>query len=90
MIDTHVHLNQLENIEGALKEAAAQGLKGIVAVGVDLAANKKNLEIKQATLHPKIFLAFGIHPGNIQSEEVDECLQQDFVKNWSKWRFYLA
>lgn len=75
IIDTHVHLDHLPNIDLALKEAREAGVEAIVAVGVDLASNKKNLELKHAHRHPKIYLAFGIHPGNIKFEEVEATLQ---------------
>ena len=73
--DTHAHLDHLENLDEALKAAQQQGVEGIVAVSVDLESNKKNLAIKRSVKSPKIYLALGIHPGNIKAEEVDECLE---------------
>ena len=75
IIDTHAHLDHLENLDEALKNAREAGVVGIVAVGVDLTANKKNLEIQKATKNPNIHVALGIHPGNINPAEIDECLQ---------------
>ena len=72
IIDTHAHLDHLEDVDGALKRAHQSGVEGIVAVGVDLAANKKNLEIKHRTRQPRIYVALGIHPGNINAGEADE------------------
>lgn len=74
MIDTHAHLDHLDDVDGALKRAHEAGVKGVVAVGVDLAANRKNLEIKHRTRQPKIYVALGIHPANIDPVEVDETL----------------
>jgi len=74
-IDTHAHLDHIEDIAQALKDAADAGVSDIVAVGSDLASNKKNLQIKKQASAPRIHAALGIHPGNIKAEEVDECLQ---------------
>ena len=98
IIDTHVHLDHLDHIEGVLKNACESGVEAVVTVGVDLAANKKNLELKRSTQRPKIYVALGIHPGNIKTEEVDEGIQfiRDHVREakaigeigldfWYKW-----
>lgn len=74
LIDTHAHLDQIDNLEESLKEAVAVGVEAIVAVSVDLAANKKNLAIKDATKSPKIYVALGIHPGDIKSGEIDKTI----------------
>ncbi len=75
IIDTHAHLDHLPDAEEALKAAYAQHVSDIVAVGVDLAANQKNLELKKSVAHPRIHVALGIHPGNIKAEAVEETLQ---------------
>ncbi len=98
MIDTHAHLDHLENLSEALTNAASAGVEGIVCVGIDLAANKKNLEIKRTTRAPKIYLALGMHPANINRNEVEECIQfiRDHIREvvaigetgldyWYKW-----
>ena len=75
LIDTHAHLDHLEGIDEALEAALQAGVESIVAVGVDLAANKKNLEIKRRTKNPRIHVAFGMHPGNINLQEFEECIK---------------
>ena len=75
IIDTHAHLDQLEHLDAALNNARESNVVGILAVGVDLSANKRNLEIKKLTQSPQIYVALGIHPGNINPVEVEECLQ---------------
>lgn len=74
IIDTHAHLDQVDNLNESLKEAVAAGVEAIVAVGVDLAANKKSLIIKKEATAPEIHVALGIHPGDIKSEEIDETI----------------
>jgi len=74
LIDIHAHLDQIENIDEVLARSAAAGVEAIVAVGVDLASCRKNLEIRKQCRQPKIFLGFGIHPGEIKAEEIDASL----------------
>jgi TatD DNase family protein len=74
LIDVHAHLDQIENVDAILAEAVTAGVEAVVAVGVDLASSQKNLEIKRRTQTPKIYTAFGIHPGEIKPEEVDPAL----------------
>ncbi len=98
IIDTHAHLAHLENLDDALQSAQENGVVGIVTVGVDLTANKKNLEIKVKTKNPHIYVALGIHPGNINPSEIDAGLQfiREHIKEaiaigetgldyWYKW-----
>ncbi|MDP8265017.1 MAG: TatD family hydrolase [Candidatus Aceula lacicola] len=75
LIDTHAHLNDVEDITAALTRAKQAGVSTIVAQGVDLASNKKNLEIKQKFSDMDIRLAFGIHPGNISDKEIEETFE---------------
>ncbi|MCK5213724.1 MAG: TatD family hydrolase [Candidatus Omnitrophica bacterium] len=75
IIDTHAHLDHVENISEALKEADASGVEGIMAVGVDFESNRRNLEIKKNYSKPKIYVGLGIHPGDIKTEEVEESLE---------------
>ena len=71
LIDTHAHLDHTDDADAQLREAADAGVEAVVAVGVDLAANRIGLEIKKRCAAPKVFLAFGIHPGNIIPEQID-------------------
>jgi len=75
LIDSHNHLDQIENVDEALAQASQAGVDMVIAVGVHLQANRKNLEIQQRISSPKIHLAFGIHPGEIKPEEIEETLQ---------------
>lgn len=75
IIDTHAHLDQVDNIAQALADAYQAGVCDVVTMGVDLHSNKKNLEIRKSFEHPNIHLALGIHPGNINLDEIDETIQ---------------
>jgi len=45
LIDGHAHLNEIDDIEAALKRAAAAGVARIVAVGMDIASNRRILKL---------------------------------------------
>ena len=77
-IDTHAHLDHLENLSVALEEAVAAGVGGIIAVSMDLASIKKNLDIKKTYSSPDIYPGLGIHPGNVKMEDGEETL--DFIR----------
>ena len=49
IIDTHAHIDQLEDLPGALSRAHEAGVSDIVAMSVDLDSMKKVLAIKQAS-----------------------------------------
>lgn len=71
MIDTHAHLNEIEDIQGAILRAKNAGLKGIVAVGMDLVSNRKILYL--ASQFPgMVYPAIGYHPWSIRQETKEE------------------
>ncbi len=73
LFDVHAHLEELSDLSDALSEAKTSGVKGIVAVGMDLESNKKTLEISQ--LHRGfVFPAIGYHPWRIQEDGIEENL----------------
>ena len=75
IIDTHAHLDHLENLDQALKNAVEAGVEAIVAVSMDLNSCRKNLEIKKKTRQPKIALGMGMHPSEANRQDVGACLE---------------
>ncbi|MFC1872922.1 TatD family hydrolase [Chloroflexota bacterium] len=74
LIDTHAHLDEIDDTEAVLAEAAAVGVTGIVAVGEDHASNIRVLEL--AAKYPGVvFPALGLHPWNIKPNKIDETLK---------------
>lgn len=70
LIDTHAHLDEIENIEPVITEARQAGLAAVIAVGSDIVSNKKTLEI--AAMYPGlVFPALGYHPEKIKESEMD-------------------
>ena len=75
IIDTHAHLDRLENLDQALKNAVEAGVEAIVAVSMDLNSCRKNLEIKKKTRQPKIALGLGMHPSEANRQDLGACLE---------------
>jgi TatD DNase family protein len=78
VIDTHVHLDELDDPHGAVLEAKKNGLSGLVAVGMDWKSNEKILAF---TRHYSdfIFPALGYHPENVSISGIKDNL--NFLRN---------
>jgi TatD DNase family protein len=73
MIDTHAHLNELEEIDLAIQRAKDVGIRAIVAVGMDLASNVTTIDLAEQfpdMIHP----AIGYHPWSISTNTIEENL----------------
>lgn len=75
LIDTHAHLEQIDNLEQVLQDAKSAGVEAIIAVGVDGPSNKRIIELTKVDQPVKIFPALGIHPGEIKTERVEETIK---------------
>ncbi len=74
LIDTHVHLDQIESVERAVQIARQAGVGKVIAVGMDLVSNQKVLEL--ADRFPGIvYPAIGYHPWSIQADTVVESIR---------------
>ena len=61
LIDTHAHLDEIEQVDTVLKDARQSGLEAIIAVGQDLDSNLKTIEL--ASRYPGfVYPAIGLHP----------------------------
>jgi Tat protein secretion system quality control protein TatD with DNase activity len=65
-IDSHVHSDELVDLEGAIRRTQSAGIKAIIAVGSDLISNDKVLKIAQ-TVFVYLFPSLGFHPWKIKS-----------------------
>jgi TatD DNase family protein len=59
-IDSHCHLDALEDVEGALRRARAAGVEEMVTVGTDLETSRRCIEVAAST--PGVWATVGIHP----------------------------
>jgi TatD DNase family protein len=77
IIDTHAHLDEIENLDQIIAQAKATGLEAIVAMGQDVKSNTRTLEI--AAQYPGfVYPALGLHPWNVREAAVDANLY--FIK----------
>jgi len=74
LIDTHVHLDKIANIEQAIAEARSANIIAIIGVGSDLESNQKILALAEQ-YQGYIYPSLGYHPYNIKVSEVDHTLE---------------
>jgi TatD DNase family protein len=60
VIDTHAHLDALEDADAAVERAREAGVNRILTVGTDPAGCRRALELAEA--HEEVFAILGIHP----------------------------
>ena len=77
IIDTHAHLDELENLESALNKAKYSGVIAIVAVGSNHQSNQEVMKI--CLKYPSfVYPAFGLHPwelGNLAPNQLESTLE---------------
>ncbi|MFA5066145.1 MAG: TatD family hydrolase [Dehalococcoidia bacterium] len=61
LIDTHAHLDEMEDLDSTVERARLAGVAGIIAMGQDLSSNVKNLEMS-ARYPSFVYPALGLHP----------------------------
>jgi TatD DNase family protein len=73
VIDTHAHLDALDDPDGAVERARAAGVTRILTVGTTVASCRRALELVER--HDGVFAVLGLHPheaGNVGDAEVAE------------------
>jgi TatD DNase family protein len=61
-VDTHLHLEEVEDPDGAVRDAVEAGVTRLITVGTDLATSRDAVE--RATHLEPVFAAAGHHPAN--------------------------
>jgi TatD DNase family protein len=74
LIDTHAHLDEIENIDNVLAEARAAGLEAIIAVGIDMESNRRVLDLSEKH-RGFVYAALGWHPENVRESEINTNLE---------------
>jgi len=74
LIDTHAHLEEIENLEKAIAEAKSANVIAIIGVGSDYQSNQKVLQLAQA-YKDFVYPALGLHPYNLKDAEIDRTLE---------------
>lgn len=60
LVDSHCHLDMLDEPRAALEEALRAGVEGVIAVGIDLASSAA--AVAAASASPRVWAAVGVHP----------------------------
>ena len=74
LVDTHAHLDEIEDLTPTIDRAMAAGLSAIVAVGQGLDSNLKTLEIADR-YRGFVYAALGWHPWYIKEDEIEANLE---------------
>ena len=77
LIDTHAHLDEVEDLDRAIEVGKRVGLVAIIAVGQDYESNLKILDIAEKHRH-FVYPALGLHPwslGKMDASKVNLTLQ---------------
>lgn len=74
LIDTHVHISDLENPLEAIERAKAAGVEAILAVGADLETCRATMGLA-GSFSGYIYPALGIHPTEIVVQEIPETIR---------------
>ncbi len=74
LIDTHAHLDEIENLEQVITEARSANIIAIIGVGSDYESNQKVLHLAQA-YKGFVYPAIGWHPGHLKDSEIDRNLE---------------
>jgi len=70
IIDTHAHLEEMDDLDSVISKARQQGVVAIVAVGSDYRSNNEVLEIAEK-YDSFVYPALGLHPMNLDGSSVD-------------------
>lgn len=60
LIDTHAHLDSLDDLPGALERAREQGVDEIIAISSSLPSSVSTITISER--HENVFASVGVHP----------------------------
>ena len=80
LIDSHAHLDELENLQLAVEKAKDNGVVAIVAVGSDYESNSRVLEIAEK-YKSYVFPALGCHPGKLDEATSDIAYNLQFIED---------
>ncbi|MEM2914505.1 MAG: TatD family hydrolase, partial [Candidatus Bathyarchaeia archaeon] len=74
LVDTHTHLEDVENLDEALTRAEEAGIIAVIAMGSDYETNRWVLEesLKHERNRLKIYQAVGLHPMGLDMSQIDE------------------
>jgi TatD DNase family protein len=74
LIDTHVHLDQIQSVERVIQTARQAEIRFIIAVGMNTASNQKVLALADQ-FASIVYPAIGYHPWSIIADEVEASIR---------------
>lgn len=74
LIDSHCHLEEIENPGLAIEKAKSTGVVAIIAVGSDYESNNQILKIAEK-YSGFVYPALGLHPGRLEDSQVNRSLR---------------
>ncbi|MEM2092147.1 MAG: TatD family hydrolase [Candidatus Bathyarchaeia archaeon] len=76
IIDTHAHLEEVEDLKEAIRRAVKVGVTAIIAVGSDYESNLwvMHESWKYGTSRLRIYPALGLHPCGLNVSRIDETI----------------
>jgi len=75
LVDAHAHLEDLKDVEGAIRRAVDVGVVAVIAVGSDHDSSRFALEMsKKEGYGLRIYPALGIHPWNLSQSRIEPAL----------------
>ena len=74
LIETHAHLEEIEDLEQAITEAKSANVIAIIAVGSDYESNQKVLTLAQV-YKDFVYPALGLHPWNLKGADIERNLE---------------
>jgi len=74
LIDSHCHLEEIENPRTAIERAKSAGVVAIIAVGSDYQSNGQILEIAEK-YQGFVYPALGIHPAKLETSRINQNLE---------------
>lgn len=98
IIDTHCHLDQVEDIEGALQRAIDADVGAIVVISMNLESSRKVLDLKHNVKELPLYIGLGMHPSDTNLDDLEElkaliydnkdqlhCIGEIGLDYWYKW-----
>ena len=70
LIDTHAHLDEIKDIDGALCRAKEAGIRAVIGLGSDFASNKRIMELS-GRYPGYVFPALGLHPWRLETDDLE-------------------
>jgi TatD DNase family protein len=76
LVDSHCHLEMIEDTAGAVAAARAAGVRQLVTIGIDLETSRKAVELASAL--DGVYATVGLHPHD--ADRLDDATLEEFER----------